>query len=103
MVCGVASCFLDTSTSPAYAKTLAEFTSFFPISDSTACGLPTTAEAITPYQKATKRGYFEARAIYHDPAKLSFALGNLTAGGVADDCKPERGEMRTQRREKRDG
>ena len=54
---------------------------YFPISDSSLAAVG----AISDAQKATKRGYLEARAIYQDPTKLKYALGNLTAAGVADD------------------
>lgn len=79
------SCFLETSVSPGYDKAFAEFSSLFPMSDTSMCGLPNSAQAITPYQKKTQRGYFEARAIYRDTAKLKAALGNITAAGDAAD------------------
>ena len=40
---------------------------------------------ITPYQKAQKTGYFEARNVYKGATKLKYAMGNLTATGNADD------------------
>ena len=55
--------------------------SYFPISDTNAADVGD----ITPYQKETKRAYFEARNIYQSPKKLGEAMGNLTAAGVADD------------------
>ena len=72
---------MNTSVRTGYDKTFAEFMSYFPISDTGAAAVG----QITPYQKETKRGYFEARAIYRNPAELKEHLGNLTADGVADD------------------
>ena len=39
-------------------------------SDSSAAALPNTPHGITPYQRATKRGYFEARRLYRSPTAL---------------------------------
>jgi hypothetical protein len=75
------SCFLDTSVRADYAHTFEEFMSLFPISDSSAAGIG----EITPYQKAHKTGYFEARSIYRNPTALKHAMGNLTASGDAGD------------------
>ena len=55
--------------------------SYFPISDSTNDGIG----MMDAYQKATKRGYFEARNIYTSPSQLQYAMGNMTALGDADD------------------
>ena len=64
-----------------YAAKAEEFNQMFPISDSSMAGIG----QITADQKASKRGYFEARNIYRSPTALGYALGNLTAAGVADD------------------
>ena len=64
---------------------------YFPLSDSSLAAVG----AISDAQKATKRGYLEARAIYQDPTKLKYALGNLTAAGVADDYMVSTAQMLT--------
>lgn len=74
-------CFLNTSLSPGYDKAYEEFMGYFPISDTSAASVG----MITPYQKATKRGYIEMRDVYFNSAHLRWRLGNLTAGGSADD------------------
>ena len=74
-------CFLNTSLSPGYDAAFKEFMGYFPISDTGQAGVG----LITPYQKATKRGYIEMRSVYHNPVQRGYWLGNLTAQGTADD------------------
>ena len=74
-------CFLESSLDPGYAAKAAEFNQMFPISDTNNAGIG----MISADQKANKRGYFEARAIYTNPTALANAMGNLTAAGVGDD------------------
>jgi hypothetical protein len=59
----------------------------FPISDTGAAAVG----QITADQKASKRGYLEARYTYKSPVALGYAMGNLTAAGVADDYSTQTG------------
>ena len=58
-----------------YAAKAEEFNQMFPISDSSMAGIG----QITADQKASKRGYFEARNIYRSPTALGYALVRKTA------------------------